>query len=179
MQGFHPELTKPKVVAACPPSSLKPCNPYKPPPLTTTTSAGDCTTAPHSAVLSAKRADLAVVEGAISRCTPGAAAPASSSPVKRHRWRCRPTATCRLHTVGDTSATSPTPPRRPRVATLASLNVGDPQAEDPIGSGPEVAWPPRTRACLREEDGCHSLGTATAEPTSGRVPSPFTAPGPT
>jgi hypothetical protein len=80
LQGFHPKLTKPKDVVASPPHLPKPCKPCNMPPPTTTVE--DCATAPHVVKLPAKRTSRAIADSEKAR-TPGAAAPASSSPVGR------------------------------------------------------------------------------------------------
>jgi hypothetical protein len=80
LQGFHPELTKPKDVVASPPHLPKPCKPCNTPPPTTT--AEDCATAPHAMKLPAKRTSRSIADREKAR-TPGAAAPASSSPAGR------------------------------------------------------------------------------------------------
>jgi hypothetical protein len=121
VQGFHPELTtKLKVVAVCPPNSLKPCHPCKSLPLTTTTFVGDRTEAPHSAVLPTKRAALATAEGANlqrhtqSGCT-GILFSSETLSREMQTGHHLPAAHVR-----DTSPTTSKPPRYSRAATLAS-----------------------------------------------------------
>jgi hypothetical protein len=183
LQGFHPELTEHIVVAACPPTSPKPCKPCNTPPHTTNTTTGDRTASPHAALLPAKRAHAAAATR--KHAHPGLP-PRHPLLRREHRHRRRrPDATSRTlsgatprptaPSIGSAAVASTRTTRNLDASSTAEHHAGRrPCPRDGSGPpGPDLACAAEPEAsCLRAQNALRIVATTASRPQGpdGRRP---------